>query len=31
MSEIAFDAKTLRVIIAAEGAISATITKVPGF
>jgi hypothetical protein len=30
MSEIAFDAKTLRVIVAAEGAISATITKVPG-
>ncbi len=31
MSEIAYDAKTLRVIIAAEGAVSATITKVPGF
>ena len=31
MSEIAFDAKTLRVIIAAEGAVTATITKVPGF
>jgi hypothetical protein len=31
MSAIAFDSKTLRVIIAAEGAIRATITKVPGF
>jgi hypothetical protein len=31
MSEIAFDSRTLRVIVAAEGAISATITKVPGF
>ena len=30
LADIAFDSRTLRVIIAAEGAISATITKVPG-